>query len=131
MIRRTYAPAQPTLTSGDDRVQGACVGRPQPFDDLIDYSSGPRYLFARAEARSLCASCPLMASCLNANRHEQWAAAVLGIDPRDEPTRDDRCGSTRGYDGHRKRKEKPCDECKAAAAKAKARRLQARRRATA
>ncbi|HET7386919.1 MAG TPA: hypothetical protein VFJ19_09690 [Nocardioidaceae bacterium] len=78
MIRRTYAPAQPTLTSGDDRVQGACVGRSQPFDDLIDYSSGPRYWFALREARAICASCPIWWACFQANRDEAWVQKIAG-----------------------------------------------------
>ena len=80
--RHAHHRATPGRTGGDDRPQGACVGRPEPFDDLIDYSSGPRYFFAVREARALCASCPLFGTCLPAHRDEQWAQAVLGIEQK-------------------------------------------------
>jgi hypothetical protein len=129
--RHAHTYATPGRTGGDDRPQGACVGRPEPFDDLIDGVRDPHLASTLEQARAICATCPIQLACLRENRAEEWVALILGVDPRDEPTTDERCGTTRGYDAHRKRKEKPCDGCKAAAARAKKARLQARRRAAA
>lgn len=81
MTARRFA-AQPTktpaLTGGEDQPRPACEGRWFVYDILVDYSSGPVFQQAQREARSICSTCPLAASCLTANRAEPWAAAVLG-----------------------------------------------------
>ena len=118
--RHTHTLATPGRTGGDDRPPGACVGRSEPYDDLIDYSSGPRYFFARAEAQALCRSCPIAASCLSANRDERWAKAVM--DNRAAPRHTDKCGTNAGYREHYRHREHACPPCKAAATRARAER---------
>jgi len=118
--RHAHHRATPSRTGGDDRPQGACVGRPEPFDDLIDYSSGPRYFFAVREARAMCRECPIAASCLTENRDEPWAKAVM--DGRAAPRHTDKCGTTAGYREHYTRREHACPSCKAATTRARAER---------
>ena len=78
MIRRTYHGAQPDRTGGEDRPAPACAGRTEPYDTLIDVTSGPVFHWAVAEARAICSTCDLFAECMTANRGERWAEAVLG-----------------------------------------------------
>lgn len=57
---------------------------PSPYDVLEDVAQGQRWRRALEEAKSLCAKCPIWHECLSANRDEQWAQAILGIDrPKD------------------------------------------------
>lgn len=77
MIRRSYHGAQPDRTGGEDRPAPACAGNPEPYDTLIDVTSGPVFHWAVAEARAICSTCALFAECMTANRGEPWAAAVI------------------------------------------------------
>ena len=90
MIRRTYASPQPTLTRDRDEVAPACLGRPEPYDVLMDLTAGPTFHAARREALAMCARCPLVTECLSANRREPWARAIMGkTTPRPSQARPD------------------------------------------
>lgn len=89
----------------------ACAGRPEPYDALMDYISGPQYRAALDAARSICGSCPLSPTCLRDNLGERWANAVLG---RKLPAVErEGCGTSAGSKRHYAAGEETCDECKA------------------
>ena len=94
--------------------QPACLGKPEPYDVLVDVISGPAHRAAVREARELCSTCPLFATCLRDNRDEMWAKAILGHDLLKKPRRRDKCGTPYGYKLHRASDEKACEDCTAA-----------------
>jgi len=114
--RRTYAFAQPALTSSEDRPAPACAGRPEAFDYLIDYRGGDGHGFALHQARELCGvqndgtirrdpaqRCPRVMDCLlRDNRDEGWARVVLGL-PAVEKTRTGSASSDVMVERHKRR----------------------------
>lgn len=104
----------------------ACLGRPEPYDTLMDYISGPEYRTALETARSLCGACPISATCLRDNIGERWANAVLG---RKLPAVErESCGSSAGAKQHYRAGEETCEPCKAYQRGANAKRREARDR---
>lgn len=113
------------LTSGDDREQTPCVGRWQPYDQIIDATdrnrsgdySGPTYDRALSEARGICGGCPVRDACFRANKDERWVKAILRLEVAPvarTPRTSSGCGSNAGYKKHWKRGEKACTDCKKA-----------------
>lgn len=80
------------------------------------------------EAKAVCRACDVQVECLlaalnNTEKHGIWGGKsererraiqrgqpVAPPQPRQPP----KCGTNSGYEGHRKRGEVPCDDCKAA-----------------
>jgi hypothetical protein len=102
----------------------ACLGNPDPYDKLHDYISGSVYNAAVIEARTICGTCPLQATCLRDNRHELWVKALIR-GPKPLTTRERRkqveaaCGTDSGYYRHLRGtktvpKSKPCEACRLA-----------------
>lgn len=138
MNRRTpHTPAQPTLTRGDDTPRAACADefalyeaarieakeyaaetgiayQPEPwvYDVLIDAKRGPLLPIAIAEAKRICGSCELQATCLADNVDEQWVQTL--IRPADDPSDTGACGSIAGHSRHRRKGEKSCRACREA-----------------
>ena len=107
----THTPAR---TGGEERPEPACAGRWDIYDVLIDQARGEWTRGVIREARVICGSCPLQQACLTANRDEQWAQLILGIDTRNAPVLRQKCGTRAGAEAHRKSAERPCGRCKEA-----------------
>ena len=114
VTERKYAHGRPTPSLTPDRDEGvrpACENNWAPFDVLMETSVGPEFRGALLAAQQMCATCPLMRSCLreNVEAGEQWAKAIVNYRP---PTvKRPSCGTTAGADAHYKRREKACEPC--------------------
>ena len=118
----------------DDRPtwtqHAACAGKPQHW-------WYPEHGQGATKAKRICAGCPVQQQCLDqalaeGEQHGVWGGYTLrerrtisaGRAPRRTgdnrlpPTREARCGSDAGYQGHRRRGEHPCGDCLAAHANA-------------
>lgn len=110
-----------------EEVRPACEGKPEPFDALMDYVSGPAFRAAQEAARAICARCPIVTECHDRNRDEVWARAITKSDSRMGRPVIAPHGTISAYSRHLNRGETPCGECRAAnAAHARARRAKAK-----
>lgn len=129
--RLPHTRATERRTGGTDATETPCAGRWFVYDILVDNSSGPAYHNAIAEARAICATCPISTACLLANRDEEWAQAVITgktlmervKGPKSSqsaqevaPARASRapCGTEAGARRHQKVGEDPCEACRVA-----------------
>lgn len=112
-----------------DTPQPNCAGNPWPYDVLHDTTAGPDFELAVRDARAICGGCALQTTCLGGNRHEPWAAAILGIDRRNPAVKRDICGTVGGRSAHSRHDEKPCAPCREAETRARMRNKRIAKRA--
>lgn len=116
--RLPHSRPTPTLTKGDDLPPGSCALDPYWFDQAAgEAKMGPKRDYAIAEAKAICAGCPLTGAdgpCLKQNRNAPGIVAGLTMQQRGAAGRLKPCGTEAAYQRHRRAGEQPCFPCRQA-----------------